>query len=204
MKEMTKDQIIEEIYRGNQGFITRREIDERKIPSWFLSSFVKKNGLKKIAPGVYAAPDFDVDDYWLLQTRYPQYIFSGMSALYLHHLTDKIPTSIYVACPQGYHPSRKPLSLLVIQNISKEEIYSLGIEEVPTMFGNRVRTYDKERTICDLIKYRDRYDGETFVKAMKAYAAGNPNQRKLFRYAKAMKIEKAVFEIMELVMNENE
>ena len=51
MEEMTKDRIIEEIYQGNQGFITRREIDERKIPSWFLSSFVKKKGLKKIAPG---------------------------------------------------------------------------------------------------------------------------------------------------------
>ena len=203
MKEMKNNQIIEEIYQENQGFITRREIDERKIPSWFLSSFVKKNGLKKIAPGFYSAPDFAVDDYWLLQTRYPKYIFSGMSALYLHHLTDKIPESIYVTGPQGYHPSRKPLPLLVIQNISKEEIYSLGIEEVPTMFGNRVKAYDKERTICDLIKYRDRYDGETFVKAMKAYAAGNPNQRKLFRYAKAMKMEKAVFEMMEVVANDD-
>lgn len=200
---MTKDQIIEGIYQENQGFITRREMDERKIPSWFLSSFVKKKGLKKVAPGFYASPDFAVDDYWLLQMRYPKYIFSGMSALYLHNLTDKIPESIYVACPQGYHPSRKPLPLLVIQSISKEEIYSLGIEEVPTMFGNRVRAYDKERTICDLVKYRDRYDGETFVKAMKAYAVGNPDQRKLFRYAKAMKMEKAVFEIMELVMNED-
>lgn len=203
MKEMTKDQIIEGIYQENQGFITRREMDERKIPSWFLSSFVKKKGLKKVAPGFYASPDFAVDDYWLLQIRYPKYIFSGMSALYLHHLTDKIPENIFVACPQGYHPSRKPHPLLVIQSISKEEIYSLGIEEVPTMFGNRVRVYDKERTICDLVKYRDRYDGETFVNAMKAYATGNPDQRKLFRYAKAMKVEKAVFEILELVMNED-
>ena len=203
MKEMTKDQIIEGIYQENQGFITRREMDERKIPSWFLSSFVKKKGLKKVAPGFYASPDFAVDDYWLLQIRYPKYIFFGMSALYLHHLTDKIPESIYVACPQGYHPSRKPLPLLVIQNISRNEIYSLGIEEVPTMFGNRVRAYDKERTICDLVKYRDRYDGETFVKAVKAYAAGKPDQRKLFRYAKAMKVEKAVFEIMEVVANED-
>ena len=46
MKEMTKDQIIEGIYQENQGFITRREMDERKIPSWFLSSFVKKKDLK--------------------------------------------------------------------------------------------------------------------------------------------------------------
>ena len=106
---MTKDQIIEGIYQENQGFITRREINERKIPSWFLSSFVKKKDLKKIAPGFYAAPDFAVNDYWLLQTRYPQYIFSSMSALYLHHLMDKILTSIYVTGPQGYHPFRKPL-----------------------------------------------------------------------------------------------
>lgn len=42
MEEMTKDRIIEEIYQANQGFITRREINERKIPSWFLSSFVKR------------------------------------------------------------------------------------------------------------------------------------------------------------------
>lgn len=63
MEEMTKDQIIEGIYQENQGFITRREMDERKIPSCFLSSFVKKKDLKKIARGFYAAPDFAVDDY---------------------------------------------------------------------------------------------------------------------------------------------
>lgn len=71
------------------------------------------------------------------------------------------------------------------------------------MFGNKVKVYDRERTICDLIKYRDKYDGETFVKAMKIYVSSNSNQRKLFRYAKEMKIEKAVFEIMELITNEN-
>lgn len=183
------------------SLLAGRWMKERYPLGFFLLS-LKKKSLKKIAPGFYASPDFAVDDYWLLQMRYPKYIFSGMSALYLHHLTDKIPENIFVACPQGYHPSRNPLPLLVIQSISKEEIYSLGIEEVPTMFGNRVRAYDKERTICDLVKYRDRYDGETFVKAVKAYAAGNPGQRKLFRYAKAMKMEKAVFEILELVMNE--
>ena len=56
MKEMTKDQIIEGIYQENQGFITRREINERKIPSWFLSSFVKKEGLEENRPGVLCFP----------------------------------------------------------------------------------------------------------------------------------------------------
>lgn len=71
------------------------------------------------------------------------------------------------------------------------------------MFGNKVSAYDKERTICDLIKYRDEYDGEVFVKAIKTYVSNYLDQMKLFKYAKQMKIEKKVFEIMEVVSNEN-
>lgn len=71
------------------------------------------------------------------------------------------------------------------------------------MFGNKVKVYDKERTICDLIKYRDKYDGETFIKAIKAYINGKYDQIKLFQYARIMKIEKKVFEIMEIILNEN-
>ena len=203
MKVFTNYETIEAIYTKNHGFITRKEIDEKHIPSWFLSDFVKKNRLIRIAPGFYASAEYTVDDYFILQMRYQKYIFSGMSALYLHHLTDKIPEDICITCPQGYHPSRKPLPHLKIVSISNHLLYNLGISETKTMFGNKVRVYDRERTICDLIKYRDKYDGETFVKAMKIYVSSNSNQRKLFRYAKEMRIEKAVFEIMELITNEN-
>ena len=136
--------------------------------------------------------------------RYPKYIYSGLSALYLHHLTDKIPIDLYVTCPRGYHPYRKNLIALSVTYISNNALYNLGITETKTMFGNLIKVYDKERTICDLIKYRDNYDGETFVKAMKTYVKGNIDQRKLFRYAKVMKIEKKVFEILEVMTNENQ
>lgn len=203
MKEMTNYEAIKSIFEKNQGFITRKEIDLEGIPSWFLSDFVKKNGLNKIAPGFYASDEYIADDYFILQKRYPKYIFSGMSALYLHRLTDKIPEDIHVTCPQGYHPSRKQILNLKITNISNEELYGLGVIGVETMFGNEVKAYDRERTICDLIKRRGEYDGETFVKAVKAYAGDHPDQIKLFRYAREMKIENKVFEIMEIITNEN-
>ncbi len=199
MKEMANYQKIDAIFERNGGFITRKDIDEENIPSWFLSDYVKKNNLRKIAPGFYASDEYAVDEYHVLQMRYPKYIFSGMSALYIHYLTDKIPADIYVTCPQGYHPSKNRSDSLIITRISDPELYSLGMDEAETMFGNKVRAYDKERTICDLIKHRDEYDGETFVKAIKNYVNGEANQSKLFRYAKRMKIEKKVFEIMEIV-----
>lgn len=201
MKENTNYSKLKQIFDNNGGYITTEDVRNANISSWFLSDFVKRNGLNKIAPGFYADNSYFPDDYYIIQKRYPKYIFSGMSALYLHHLTDKIPVNIEVCAPQGYNPTRNKIKTLSIRKISNPDVYNLGITELKTTFGNKVKVYDEERTICDLIKYRDRYDGETFIKGIKLYANKSNNQIKLFRYARILGIEKKVFEIMELVNN---
>lgn len=203
MKENSNYSKIEKIFNINGGYITREDIDKAEISSWFLSDFVRKNKLIKVAPGYYAGESYFADEYYVLHRRYPKYIFSDMSALYLHHLTDKIPTDIEVVAPQGYHPFRNRIDNLSIRRISNDEVYNLGITEIETPFGNKVRVYDEERTICDVIKYRDRYDGETFIKAIKFYKRKTNNQTKLFKYARTMNIEKKVFEIMEVINNDD-
>ena len=194
---------LEKIYKKNGGCISHKDIAKAGIPSWFLYEFVKRKRLEKFAPGFYAGSSCFPDDYYILQMRYPKYIFADMSALYLHHLTDRIPSYIEVVCPQSYNPSRKRIDLLRIRKISSSDVYTLGIGEASTMFGNKVKVYDRERTICDLIKYRDKYDAETFIKAIRFYAKSQPNTIKLMDYAEQMGIEKKVFEVMEIVMNED-
>jgi len=192
---------LEKIFKTNGGFITRQDVDNAQIPSWFLSDFVKRNSLNKVAPGFYAEDKYIADEYFIFQRRYPKYVFSGMSALYLLGLTDKIPTYLEVTAPQSYHPSRKNIDSLLIKRISNPAIYELGIKETKTMFGNCVRVYDEERTICDLIKYRDKYDAEVFIKAIKLYIRKKNDQAKLFKYAKEIGIEKRVYEVVEVVAN---
>ena len=201
MKDNTNYSKLEMIFKTNDGYITREDVDNANIPSWFLSDFVRKNNLNKIAPGFYADDSYIVDNYYILQRRYPKYIFAGLSALYLLGLTDKIPTDIEVSAPQNYHPSRKKIDSLIVHKLSNANVYELGIKEVKTMFGNIVRTYDEERTICDVIKRRDKYDGETFIKAIKFYARTINNQSKLFKYARELGVEKKVYEVMEIVAN---
>lgn len=203
MKENTNYSKIESIFKKNGGYITRKDVDNAHIPSWFLYDFVKKKNLEKIAPGFYAADTYLCDDYYLLQRRYPKYIFSDMSALYLHGLTDKRLDYMEVVAPKDYNPSRHKPSYLTVRKISNTNIYNLGISNVKTMFGNIVRVYDKERTICDVIKNRDKYDGETFIKAIKYYVRKDNNQSTLFRYARILGIEKKVFEILEVVTNDD-
>ena len=203
MKDITNYSKIEGIIKTNGGYITREDIDKANIPSWFLSDYVKKNKLIKVAPGFYATESYIPDEYFILQRRFQKYIFSGVSALYLHKLTDRTPDFIDVTAPQGYNPTRSRIDSLIIHKISNEDLYKLGITEAETMFGNTVKVYDEERTICDVIKHRDKYDAETFIKAIKLYIKKTNNQLKLFKYARAMGIEKKVFEIMEVIVNEN-
>ena len=203
MKENTNYSKIQTLFKNNGGFITRKDIDSAGIPSWFLSNFVRKNNLIKVAPGFYASDNFPIDDLFILQKRFSKYVFSGMSALYLHGLTDKIPTEIEVTAPQNYNPSRETINNLFIRKISNADKYNLGIDEIKTMFGNTVKVYDEERTVCDVIKYRDRYDSETFVKAIKSYIKKTNNQIKLFKYARELGVEKKVYEVMEVIANEN-
>ena len=201
MKDNTNYSKLEKIFKTNDGYITREDVDNANIPSWFLSDFVKKNNLNKIAPGFYADDSYIVDNYYILQRRYPKYIFAGLSALYLLGLTDKIPTDIEVSAPQNYHPSRDKINSLIVHKLSNVNVYELGIKEIKTMFGNIVKTYDEERTICDVIKYRDKYDSETFIKAIKFYIRTSNNQSKLFKYARELGIEKKVYEVIEVVAN---
>lgn len=201
MKDNTNYSKLERIFKTNGGYITREDVDNANISSWFLSDFVKKNNLNKIAPGFYASDNFIVDDYFILQRRYPKYIYAGLSALYLLGLTDKIPTDIEVSAPQNYHPSRNKIDSLIVHKLSNINVYELGVKEVKTMFGYIVKTYDEERTICDVIKYRDKYDSETFIKAVKFYVKNHNNQSKLFEYAKELGVEKKVYEVMEVVAN---
>lgn len=201
MKDNTNYSILEKIFKTNGGYITREDVDNANISSWFLSDFVKRNSLNKIAPGFYANDNYIIDNYYILQRRYPKYVFAGLSSLYLLGLTDRIPIDIEVSAPQNYHPSRDKIESLIVRKISSDDIYKLGIKEVKTMFGNVVRTYDEERTICDVIKYRDKYDGEIFIKAIKFYVRTINNQSKLFKYARELNIEKKVYEIMEVVAN---
>ena len=201
MEETTNNSKLESIFKNNGGFITREDIDNEGISSWFLSDFVRKNNLIKVAPGFYADKSYFIDYYQVFQKRYPKYIFSGMSALYLHKLTDKIPTDIEVVAPKDYHPCRYKIENIIVRKISNEEIYKLGISEVKTNLGNKVKVYDEERTICDLVKYRDKYDGETFVKALKTYIKKTNNQIKLFKYARKLGIETKLFEVLEVISN---
>ena len=67
-------------------------------------------------------------------------------------------------------------------------------------FGNEIRIYDKERTICDCIRKRDVLDRNIVIEAVKRYAKEKGNDyAELLRYAELFNVRNIVRQYMEVL-----
>ncbi len=191
---------ILKIVEKNKGYITTREVVNNGIERRFLTNMVKKGKLLRISKGYYGLPNYIADEYYKIASKSKNARFSMATALYLHNLSERNPLIYNVTLPYGYSgilQKQKNVNL----NYVNRNILDLGVIEMKSPFGMKIKVYDIERTICDIIKNKNKIDGEIFSKALKDYAKNkNKNLSQLTKYAKIMKIEKKVSEYMEVLL----
>ena len=83
----------------------------------------------------------------------------------------------------------------------KDDVFDLGMINIKTINDLTVKCYDLERTLCDIIKDKNRMDKEIYAKTLKEYARNkNKNILKLVKYAKKLGVEEEVVELMEVLL----
>lgn len=195
---MKYEKKIEKHLEQSGGIITTAYCRENNIPTVYLSRLLKDGRLLKVKNGIYITKDGDYDEYYFFQHQYKKAIFSYETALYLLGETDKIPWNLDVTVYNGYKFNEKSGGLNV--HFVKKSIYDVGIIEKPTMFGNKVKLYSYERTLCDFILHKEEMDIEVYVKLIRSYPSYKErNIHSLYDIATKMGIENKVREVMEVV-----
>lgn len=175
--------------------LSTRMIEPLNISRQYLSILEKSNVIEKVSRGLYIFPSAFEDSYFLFQQKYKKAIFSHINALYFYGMTEEFPYNYTVTVPQNYHVDTVNEKCNVFY--VSDDIYELGITEVKTPNGNIVRTYDKERCICDIIRSKGRMDAEQVNKTIKQYMQSHDkDMSKLSEYSKQMGINKKVMEIV--------
>ena len=188
------------IVEKNDGYVTTNEVVENGINKIFLTNMVRRGILIRISRGYYGRKDYIEDEYYKIYMKSKNVRFSLSTALYLHNLSDRVPLVYNITLPYGYSGILQKEKNVII-NFVKKELLDLGVIEMISPFGMKIKVYDIERTICDIIKNRNKIDSEIFSKALKGYVKSKEkNLRKLMKYARAMKIEKKVSEYMEVLL----
>lgn len=197
----TQKEKILKLINENNGTITARQVTEFGIPRIYLSELIKDNSIEKISRGLYALPQTFVDEMYEISVRCPLGVFSHNSALYIYDLTDRTPLKYTITLPAGYNAKHLSNIQMIEMKFSTRKLYSLGITIQKSPSGFPIKVYDKEKTICDIVRNKKEIDIQVFSDAMKRYAKGKEKDlSKLMEYAKKMRIEKKMREYMEVLL----
>ena len=140
------------------------------------------------------------DELLSISKRSDKVIFSHETALYLHGISDRTPFEHTITAPSDCIPSAAVKAECKVYYI-KPELLDMGKTTLRTPAGNEVPAYDLERTICDIIRSRNKLGTETFLAALKMYAA-NPKKdlNRLNAYAKKMRVSNILHQYLEVLL----
>lgn len=190
---------ILKIMKKNNEIITPVQLEEKGISRVYLSKMEEEGIIERIDRGIYVTKDFKYDEYYLFQLKYPKAIFSYNTALYFYEMTERTPIKMDVTVYREYNPHRFK-DLVNVYKVSKE-LYNLGVTERKSPQGMKVKTYNLERTVCDIIKDNDSLDIETRNKAIKKCIKSKEfSASTMFEYAKKMNIYDKVKNYMEAII----
>lgn len=191
---------IYEALKANNNMITTAEVLEMGFSRMLLSKYVKEGLLERCRQGVYTIPDETQDDMYMLMLSSTKIVFSHDTALFLNGLSDRTPFTHSVTIPNNASLSNSIIGECTCFYV-KPELHQLGVVDKKTTFGNVVKCYNSERTICDLIRSRKRIDEETVVAAIKNYAnAREKDLNKLATYSKIFRVDKDLKKYLEVLL----
>lgn len=195
-KDQSNIEIIQELMKVNNGYITSKQLTELGIHRMYLNIMVDSGIIEKLDNGIYLDVNEFPDSYYVLNLNLSGIIYSHMTALYFHGLSIKAPDSEYdVTVKKNYNSVKlKNHNIFYV----KDDIYELGLTEVKTPLGNKVRCYDVERCICDIIKSMNRMDTEHVKYSIREYIKRKDKDLiKLSKYADKMGIKNKVMNLLE-------
>lgn len=191
---------FKKMFKENDGLMLTKDIVDAGFSRQLLGKYVKKGYIERVAYGVYLSKDTFEDEMYVLQARSSRLVFSHETALFLHDLTDRDPLTYMVTMPSGYNASKFKEDGTEVYFI-KAELLELGVEEGKTVFGRKIRVYNMERTICDIIRSRNKIDSAILNDSIKRYLLlKNKNISRLMKYAKQFKVEKILRNYLEVLL----
>lgn len=114
--------------------------------------------------------------------------------------SDRDPLQYAVTVKTGYNTNNIKASGAKVYTI-KKELYDLGLTTAKNPYDRVVKTYDMERTICDIVRSRSQMDIEILTDALKRYTKRkDKNLPLLMRYADKLRVTNILRKYLEVLL----
>ena len=181
---------------NNHGYIATKDFEKIGISKTSIPELLNKKILRKVAYGLYIDNNLIEDEFYILQKRFSNIVFSYNTACYLLNLSDRAPHKIDITTINHNNISEN----LKIHYVSKDK-FNIGIIEIKSPYSNPIKIYNAERCICDILKKPDSVDLEIYNKIINNYfKQKNKDLDALEEYSKKFNVYEKFEHIMEVLI----
>lgn len=191
-------QDVKEIFAQHGGIMRRTELSQEKIYYHEISKLINEGLIEKVRTGYYQWIDMDnLSEVITVNRLFPDGILCMDTALRHYGYSDRTPAEWHIAVSKYSNRTRFKIDYPFVKPYYvAPDVFEIGLCE-QEIDDNKVRMYDKERVICDCLRYRNKMDKEIFNKAIQGYVGDTSKSiPKLMEYSVPLRCQKLVKDLI--------
>ncbi|GAB6107324.1 type IV toxin-antitoxin system AbiEi family antitoxin domain-containing protein [Fusibacter bizertensis] len=184
--------IIKRFYSQN-GILKTSELKQLGLSSRQIKKLLEEGVISKIKTGYYELVEAMVTEEAIISKLFPEAVVFLESALFYYGYTDRIPRAWQLAVDKHGEKSIYKIDYPQVEPYYLEKkLLDIGLTSAQ-MNGIEVRIFDRERTICDVLRYEKKMEREVFSNAIQRYLKdSNKNIRTLLEYGNVFNISNKI------------
>jgi predicted transcriptional regulator of viral defense system len=189
---------IKSIFADGGGMMRTAQLSAAKVFYKDIQQLMADGMIEKIRYGYYQWIDPEnLSEVIVILHLFPDAILCMDTALFYYGYSDRTPLQWHIAVSKDSGKSRFKIDYPFVKPYYVEPAL-LDIGRISGKIdGHLVRIYDKERTICDCLRYARKMDKEIFNKAIQGYINDSTKDiASLIRYAKALRVVKKLKDLI--------
>ena len=198
LSEASKFAVYKSIFEKYGGMMRTKELDKERVYYNNIQRLIESGHVEKVRYGYYKWVDSeDSSEISTVMGLFPDAILCMDTALRYYRYSDRTPREWHLAVSKDSGKSRFNIDYPFVKPYYVEPvILEMGLTS-GIMDGHNIRVYDKERVICDCLRYRNKMDKEIFNKAIQGYVAdAKKNIPRLIEYAGPLRVKTLVKDLI--------
>lgn len=191
------------IIKKDKHLYSIEELKNLHLSNYKIQKLIQEGILKKMNRSYYENLTYigDFNEMSYIQAYVPRGVLCLMSAAAYYGLTNTRPQEINFAIDRSDKVYTRPEWPCVHLYYFSKSRYSTGIKEVQCNTNERYRIYDIDKTMADILYYREKIGIEETKIILKNYLHSEKrNLNQLYRYSKQLGCHKILKTYMEVLL----
>lgn len=182
------------LFSSHNYVMTTAELTASKLYYADIKQLLDEGLIERVRRGYYHwTQDYGESEVVIINRLFPDAVLCMETALFYYRYSDRNPAEWNFAIDKNVSKRRTKIDYPFIKAYRVEsELVTLGETEGEIDF-HKVRIYDRDRTICDVLRNMNKMDKEVFNKAVQGYVKDpKKNIPNLIEYAKVLRVQTRV------------